>query len=110
MIVKVSSQIRAMSIREQIPDENYVGSYVEKNPDKFYGESAEEAVTVEELPDEDSLREVVLASSSQAQSTPVVQTQPRRIAVQKEGLRGHLVRSCFWQSLNCWHCRFDNVQ
>ena len=66
------------------PDENYVGSYVEKNPDKFYGESAEEAVTVEELPDEDSLREVVLASSSQAQSTPVVQTQPRRIAVQKK--------------------------
>ena len=66
------------------PDENYVESYVEKNPDKFYGESAEEAVTVEELPDEDSLREVVLASSSQAQSTPVVQTQPQKIVVQKK--------------------------
>ena len=66
------------------PDENYTESYIEKNPDKFYGENAAGAVTVEELPDEDSLREIVLASSSQSQPTPAVQTQPQKVVVQKK--------------------------
>ena len=71
-------------------DEDYIEAHVDKNADKFYGENAEEAVTVEELPDEESLRNVVLASDSQAASTSgvqtqsQVQTQPQRIVVQKK--------------------------
>ena len=65
-------------------DEDYIESHVEKNSNKFYGENAEEAVTVEELPDEKSLRNVVLASDSQTEATPAVQAQPRRVVVQKE--------------------------
>ena len=71
-------------------DENYIESYVEKNPDKFYGENAEEAVTVEELPDEKELRNIVLASDNRAASTSAVQTQsqvqtqPQKIVVQKK--------------------------
>jgi len=72
------------------PDENYIDSYVEQNPDKFYGENAEEAVTVEELPDEEALRNIVLAGDSQTASTSEVQTQsqvqtqPQKIVVQKK--------------------------
>ena len=36
-------------------DEDYVASYVEENPDEFYGENAE-SFTVEELPDEEALK------------------------------------------------------
>ena len=65
-------------------DEDYIEAHVEKNPDKFYGENAEETVTVEELPDEDSLRNIVLAGDSQAASTSTIQTQPQKIVVQKK--------------------------
>jgi hypothetical protein len=50
------------------PDENYVASYVEENPDKFYGDGAE-VFTVEELPDEEALKQELLAS---AEDTPTV--------------------------------------
>ena len=80
-----------MLIRETNRDEDYIESHVNENADKFYGESAEEAVTVEELPDEEALRNVVLASDSQtastasmAQTQSQVQTQPQKIVVQKK--------------------------
>ena len=65
-------------------DEDYIEKHVEDNADKFYGEKAEEAVTVEELPDEESLRNIVLASDSQAASTSKTQAEPQRIVVQKK--------------------------
>ena len=71
-------------------DEDYIESHVDKNPDKFYGENAEETVTVEELPDEKGLRNIVLAGDSQTASTSgiqaqsQVQTQPQKIVVQKK--------------------------
>ena len=65
-------------------DEDYIEAHVEKNTDKFYGENAEEAVTVEELPDEKELRNIVLASDSQTASASTTQAQPQRIVVQKK--------------------------
>ena len=52
------------------PDENYVASYIEENPDKFYGEGAE-VFTVDELPDEEALKVELLAA---AEETPTVTT------------------------------------
>ncbi|RKU33516.1 hypothetical protein C6496_22210 [Candidatus Poribacteria bacterium] len=49
-------------------DENYIASYVEENPDKFYGENAE-VFTVDELPDEEALKAELLAA---AEDTPTV--------------------------------------
>lgn len=49
-------------------DENYVASYVEENPDKFYGEGAE-VFTVDELPDEEALKAELLAANEE---TPTV--------------------------------------
>jgi len=51
-------------------DENYVASYVEENPDKFYGDGAE-TFTVDELPDEEALKSELLAA---AEGTPTVTT------------------------------------
>ena len=65
-------------------DEDYIEAHVDKNADKFYGENAEEAVTVEELPDEKALSNIVLASDNQTASTSAVQAQPQRIVVQKK--------------------------
>ena len=65
-------------------DEDYIQSHVEKNADKFYGENAEETVTVEELPDEEALKNIVLAGDGQAASTSATQTQPQKIVVQKK--------------------------
>ena len=71
-------------------DEDYIESHVDKNTDKFYGENAEETVTVEELPDEEALRSIVLAGDNQTASTSGVQTQsqaqpqPQKIVVQKK--------------------------
>lgn len=64
-------------------DENYVASYVEENPDKFYGDDIE-VVTVEELPDEEAIKQELLASAE----TPTVTTNtqrapPQRIIVEK---------------------------
>lgn len=55
------------------PDENYTASYVEANPDKFYGENAE-VVTVDELPDEKAIKEGLLATAE----TPSVTTNTQR--------------------------------
>ena len=49
-------------------DENYTASYVEENPDKFYGDNAE-FFTVDELPDEAALKTELIAA---AQETPTV--------------------------------------
>ena len=65
-------------------DEDYIESHVNENTDKFYGENAEEAVTVEELPDEKELRNIILASDSQTASTSTTQPQSQRIVVQKK--------------------------
>lgn len=63
-------------------DEDYIGSYVQERPDDFYGSNAAEAVTVEELPNEAELRNIVLASD---ETTPIqTQSQERRIIVQKK--------------------------
>ena len=51
-------------------DEDYAASYVEENPDAFYGEGAE-AFTVDELPDEEALKSELLAA---AEETPTVTT------------------------------------
>lgn len=56
------------------PDENYVASYVEENPDKFYGEGAE-VFTVDELPDEEALKTELLAAAAE---TPTVTTSTSR--------------------------------
>ncbi len=72
-------------------DEDYIQSHVEKNADKFYGANAEETVTVEELPDEAALSNIVLAGGGQTASTSTtqaqrqkIQTQPQKIVVQKK--------------------------
>ena len=55
------------------PDENYTASYVEANPDKFYGENAQ-VVTVDELPDEAAIKQELLATAD----TPSVTTNTQR--------------------------------
>ncbi len=59
-------------------DEDYIASYVEKNPDKFYGDDVE-VVTVEELPDEESLKQELLASAE----TPTVTSNTQRAPPQR---------------------------
>ena len=54
-------------------DEDYVASYVEENPDEFYGENVE-VVTVDELPDEEALKQELLASAE----TPPETTETSR--------------------------------
>ena len=65
-------------------DENYVASYVEENPDKFYGDDVE-VVTVEELPDEEALKQELLASAETPTVTSNTQRAPppQRIIVEK---------------------------
>ena len=63
-------------------DEDYTESYVEKNSDQFYGPNAAEAVTVEELPNENELRDTVLAGGSE--SAAAVQAQPQRVTVERK--------------------------
>ena len=62
-------------------DEDYIESYVDKNPDKFYGDEAAQ-VTVDELPDEAALRNEVMAAynpnNTQASATS---SQPQRVEV-----------------------------
>ena len=63
------------------PDEDYLASYVEENPDKFYGENVE-VVTVEELPDEEAIKQELLATAetpsemTNTQRAPPPQQQP----------------------------------
>ena len=54
-------------------DEDFVASYVEENPDKFYGDDVE-VVTVEELPDEEAIKQELLATAE----TPTVTTNTQR--------------------------------
>ena len=62
-------------------DEDYVASYVDENPDKFYGENVE-VVTVEELPDEEAIKQELLASAQ----TPSVTTNTQRAPPQQQTL------------------------
>ncbi len=54
-------------------DEDFVASYVEENPDKFYGDNVE-AVTVDELPDEEAIKQELLATAE----TPSVNANTQR--------------------------------
>ena len=64
-------------------DEDYVSSYVEKNPDKFYGDDVE-VVTVEELPDEEALKQELLTSAETPTVTSNTQrAPPERIIVER---------------------------
>ncbi len=56
-------------------DEDYAASYVEENPDKFYGENAV-AFTVEELPDEEALKQELLASAESSSVTATASRAP----------------------------------
>ena len=58
-------------------DEDYVASYVEENPDEFYGDGAE-VFTVDELPDEEALKQELLAAETQAVSSPTSTTSTTR--------------------------------
>lgn len=67
-------------------DENYVASYVEENPDKFYGDDVE-VVTVDELPDEEALKEELLASAETPNLTNNSERAPpvtQKVFVQKK--------------------------
>ncbi len=67
-------------------DEDFVASYVEENPDKFYGENVE-TVTVEELPDEEAIKQELLASAETPTVTSNTQRappQPQRVIVEKK--------------------------
>ena len=55
-------------------DEDYVASYVDENPDEFYGDNAE-VYTVDELPDEAAIKQELLAA---AETTPTVTTTQTR--------------------------------
>ena len=62
-------------------DEDYIGSHVEKTPQQFYGPDAPEAVTVEELPDEGALRDMVLAGALPVSAQAAA---PQKVIVQKK--------------------------
>ncbi len=67
-------------------DENYIASYVDENPDKFYGENIE-TVTVEELPDEKAIKQELLASAESPNVTTNTQRAPPQqhtVIVQKK--------------------------
>ena len=68
-------------------DEDYVASYVDENPDKFYGEGAE-AFTVDELPDEAALKSELLAAAAEtpAVTTPATRAPPatQTVVVEKK--------------------------
>ncbi len=66
-------------------DEDFVASYVEENPDKFYGDNVE-VVTVEELPDEEALKQELIASAETPNVTTNTQRAPppQRVIVEKK--------------------------
>lgn len=49
-------------------DEDYVASYVQENPNEFYGENAQ-VFTVDQLPDEEALKEELLAAAETPTAT-----------------------------------------
>ncbi len=64
-------------------DEDFVASYVEENPDKFYGDNVE-VVTVEELPDEEAIKQELLATAETPTVTSNTQRAPPQQPVQQK--------------------------
>ncbi|MCY4403404.1 MAG: hypothetical protein OXD54_12570 [Candidatus Poribacteria bacterium] len=67
-------------------DEDYIASYVEENPDKFYGDNVE-VVTVEELPDEEVIKQELLATAE----TPTEMTNTQRAPPQQQPITQKVV-------------------
>ncbi len=70
-------------------DEDFVASFVEENPDKFYGDNVE-VVTVEELPDEEAIKQELLATAEtptaneNTQRAPPQQPAEQRVIVENK--------------------------
>lgn len=64
-------------------DEDFVASYVEENPDKFYGDNVE-VVTVEELPNEEAIKQELLATAETPTVTSNTQRAPPQQPVQQK--------------------------
>ena len=109
--VKVLNRTRITWILGTNRDEDYVASYVEENPDEFYGDNAE-VYTVDELPDEAAIKQELLAA---AETTPTVTTTQTRappttrtVYVEKRHLAqlGLFLSSAvsLLLALSCWSC------
>ena len=76
-------------------DEDYAASYVQENPDEFYGENAE-VYTVDELPDEAALKEELLAAAETPTTTaPVAARAPpatQKVVIENKTSGGDMVR------------------
>ena len=77
-------------------DEDYIASYVEENPDEFYGDNAE-VFTVDELPDETALKQELLAA---AEETPTVTTSTA-MTTAPAGTPSHTDCYCKEKDLRC---------
>ena len=68
-------------------DEDYVASYVQENPNEFYGENAE-VFTVDQLPDEEALKEELLAAAETPTATSNVAARappaPQKVVLEKK--------------------------
>lgn len=68
-------------------DEDYVASYVQENPNEFYGENAE-AYTVDELPDEEALKSELLATAETPTTATAVAPRappaPQKVVIEKK--------------------------
>ena len=67
-------------------DEDYAASYVEENPDEFYGDNAE-VFTVDELPDEAALKQELIASAQTPTATTATARAPpvvQKVVVEKK--------------------------
>lgn len=66
-------------------DEDYVASYVQENPNEFYGQNAE-VFTVDELPDEEALKEELLAAAETPTATTAVASRappaPQKVIIE----------------------------
>ena len=68
-------------------DEDYIASYVQENPNEFYGENAE-VFTVDQLPDEEALKEELLAAAETPTATTAVASRappaPQKVEIEKK--------------------------
>lgn len=68
-------------------DEDYVASYVQENPNEFYGENAQ-VFTVDQLPDEEALKEELLAAAETPTATSNVASRappaPQKVVLEKK--------------------------
>lgn len=64
-------------------DEDYTQSYVDQNPDKFYGPNAEE-YTVDKLPDESEVPQLISTSGKEPITSQMAQNEPRTIVVKQK--------------------------